>query len=108
MKSSHERENRRDRRKAKASDFRRGGTVNPKKKGHHAYEAISTSFTKKRVKRQKSPVVLFRAVEPLTFGLNIPMDMLPSVIEKQVQKSSVLFQAVEPLTFGLNIPIDIL
>ncbi len=39
MKPTRKRAARRDRRKAKQSDFAREGTVNPRKKGHHAYEA---------------------------------------------------------------------
>jgi len=31
--------NRRDRRKAKQSEYAREGTTNPRKKGHHAYDA---------------------------------------------------------------------
>ena len=39
---SHTRATRRDRRKARQSDFAREGTRNPRKKGHHAYEAVSS------------------------------------------------------------------
>lgn len=39
MRKSRKRNNRRDRRKAKQSGFRREGTVNPKKHGHHIYDA---------------------------------------------------------------------
>jgi len=41
-KKSRKRAGRRDRRKAKASGYRREGTTNPRKKGHHAYDARST------------------------------------------------------------------
>lgn len=37
MRKSRKRNNRRDRRKAKQSEFRRDGTTNPQKHGHHSY-----------------------------------------------------------------------
>lgn len=44
---SHTRASRRDRRKAKQSEFAREGTTNPRKKGHHMYETPSSAAEEK-------------------------------------------------------------